>query len=125
MEIPHHAHGTQVLEGSCAKAAAQTLETKLASGMGGVESGGGVQANTSSVSQSHQCVSPAQAELSLQGKGSCSPSVLLAGGSQMSVCLWDSSDLRVCHMLSSISPASSCFYGAEVQFVASKVPPGV
>lgn len=51
----------------------------------------------SSVSQSHQCVSPAQAELSLQGRGSCSPSVLLAGGSQMSVCLWDSSDLSVSH----------------------------
>lgn len=48
VESPCHSHGTQVLEGCCAKAAAQTLETKLASGMGDVESGGGIQVNAAS-----------------------------------------------------------------------------
>lgn len=76
------------------------------------------------VSQSHPCVPPAPAELPLQGRGSCSPLVLQAGGSGV-VCLWDSSDLRACQMLSSISPGSSCFYKAEAQFVASKMLPGV
>lgn len=73
------------------------------------------------VSWSHPCVPPAPAELPLQRRGSCSPLVLQAGGSW----IWDSSDLRACQMLSSISPGSSCFYKAEAQFVASKMLPGV
>lgn len=77
----------------------KTLETKLASAMGGVESGGSIQANTSSCVPVTPVCSPSSSRVPLQGRGSCSHFVLLAGRSQMSVCL------SVCRTAQSVSGA--------------------
>lgn len=86
VESPHHTHSRQVLEGSCAKAADQILETKLASGMGGVERGGGIQANSSICVPVTPVCSPSPSRVTFPREGVLQPLCAPSWG-VMGVCL--------------------------------------